>query len=335
MQTFLAPLVTLLFVAAPVASAQQILTGAGATFPAAIYTRWITDYKKVDPAISLTYQAIGSGGGQKQITEAAVDFGASDGPMSDKALLKASSTILHIPTVAGGVVLTYNLPGIDDLKLDGPTIADIYLGRITRWNDPAISALNPGLKLPDTDLAVVHRSDGSGTSYIFTDYLSKVSTFWKLKVGKFTLPNWPAGIGAKGNDEVMATVRQTTGALGYVELTYALQKQIPMTEIKNVAGEYLRPSLDGVVAAMSTATIPDDFRFSMVNAPGKGCYPMSGVTWLLVYEQQKDAAKGKALVSFLKWALTEGEKEAKGLDYAPLADDVQKRVLARIDSIKF
>ena len=310
------------------------LTGAGATFPNPIYTKWFADYKKVDPSASFNYQAIGSGGGQKQIIEGTVDFGASDGPMSDESLAKAPGKILHVPTVAGAVAITYNLPGVNSMKLDGSTLADIYLGKITKWNDPAIAKLNGGEKLPATPIAVAHRADGSGTSYIFTDYLSSVSPEWKSKVGAQTTVKWPAGIGGKGNDGVAGLVKQANGAIGYVELIYAIQIKLPTAELKNAEGAFVKPSLEGITAAMQTATIPDDFRFSMVNAPGKDSYPISGATWLLVYQQQKDAAKGKALVSFLKWALTDGEKEVTTLDYAPLPDAVQKKVLAEIDTIK-
>ncbi len=311
------------------------LTGAGATFPNPIYSKWILEYKKVDPSVSINYQAIGSGGGQKQILEGTVDFGATDGPMSDESLAKAPSKILHIPTVAGAVAITYNLPGVSSLKLDGPTLANIYLGKITKWNDPAIVGLNSGTKLPATDIAVAHRADGSGTTFIFTDYLGVVSPDWKAKAGKSnTTVNWPAGIGGKGNDGVAGLVKQTPGAIGYVELIYAAQNKLQTADLKNADGVFVKPTLEGITAAIATATIPDDFRFSMVNAPGKDSYPISGVTWLLVYEQQKDAAKGKALVGFLKWALTEGEKETKALDYAPLPDEIQKKVLARIATIK-
>ena len=311
------------------------LTGAGATFPKPIYDKWVTEYKKVDAGTSINYQGIGSGGGQKQILEGTVDFGASDGPMNDESLAKAPSKLLHIPTVAGAVAVIYNLPGVTSLKLDGPTLADIYLGKITKWNDAAIARLNSGAKLPATPIAVAHRADGSGTSYIFTDYLSEVSGDWKSKVGKNTTVKWPAGIGGKGNDGVAGLVKQTAGAIGYVELIYALQVKQSVAELKNAEGAFVKPTLESITAATATATIPDDFRFSMVNAPGKESYPISGVTWLLVYEQQKDAAKGKALVGFLKWALTDGEKQAKGLDYAPLPEDLQKKVLSRIETIKF
>jgi phosphate transport system substrate-binding protein len=316
------------------ASAQMMINGAGATFPYPIYSKWFDEYAKVDPSVRFNYQSIGSGGGQKQILAQTVDFGASDGPMSDENLSKAPGKILHIPTVAGAVVLSYNLPGNPSLKLDGDTIAGIYLGQIKKWNDPKLSALNSGTKLPDQDIVVVHRSDGSGTTFIFTDYLSKVSGEWKQKVGNNTSVNWPTGIGGKGNEGVSGQVKQTPGAIGYVELIYAIQNKMPYAEVKNSGGEFVKPTIDSVTAAIATANIPDDFRFSMTNAPGKDAYPICGATWLLVYEQQKDAAKGKKLVEFLKWAAKDGEKMAKDLDYAPLPDSVQQRVLKRIDEIK-
>ena len=316
------------------ASAQMMINGAGATFPYPIYSKWFDEYAKVDPSVRFNYQSIGSGGGQKQILAQTVDFGASDGPMTDENLGKAPGKLLHIPTVAGAVVLTYNLPGNPSLKLDGDTIAGIFLGQIKKWNDPKIAALNPGTTLPDQDIVVVHRSDGSGTTFIFTDYLSKVNSDWKAKVGNNTSVNWPTGIGGKGNEGVSGQVKQTPGAIGYVELIYAAQNKMPIAELKNSAGEFVKPTIDSVTAALATAEIPDDFRFSMTNAPGKGAYPISGATWLLVYEQQKDAAKGKKLVEFLKWAATKGEGMAKDLDYAPLPETVQARVLKRIGEIK-
>ena len=316
------------------ASAQMMINGAGATFPYPIYSKWFDEYVKVDPSVRFNYQSIGSGGGQKQILAQTVDFGASDGPMSDENLAKAPGKILHIPTVAGAVVLTYNLPGNPTLKLDGDTTAGIFLGQIKKWNDPKLAALNPGTKLPDQDIVVVHRSDGSGTTFIFTDYLSKVSSEWKSKAGNNTSVNWPTGIGGKGNEGVSGQVKQTPGAFGYVELIYAIQNKMPYADVKNSAGEFVKPTLESVTAALATADIPDDFRFSMTNAPGKDAYPICGATWLLVYEQQKDATKGKKLVEFLKWAEKDGEKMAKDLDYAPLPDALQQRVLKRIDEIK-
>jgi phosphate transport system substrate-binding protein len=314
--------------------AQMMINGAGATFPYPIYSKWFDEYAKVDPSVRFNYQSIGSGGGQKQILAQTVDFGASDGPMSDDNLAKAPGKILHIPTVAGAVVLTYNLAGNPSLKLDGDTVAGIYLGQIKKWNDPKITALNAGAKLPDQDIVVVHRSDGSGTTFIFTDYLSKVSAEWKQKAGNNTSVNWPSGIGGKGNEGVSGQVKQTPGAIGYVELIYAVQNKMPYAEVKNSAGQFVKPTIESVTAALATADIPDDFRFSMTNAPGKDAYPITGATWLLVYQQQKDAAKGKKLVEFLKWALTKGEGMAKDLNYAPLPDEVQQRVLKRIDEIK-
>ena len=325
---------TVLFGLSTIAAAQMMINGAGATFPYPIYSKWFDEYAKVDPSVRFNYQSIGSGGGQKQILAQTVDFGASDGPMSDDNLSKAPGKILHIPTVAGAVVMTYNVPGNPALKLDGETIADIFLGKIKKWNDPKIAATNPGVKLPDNEIVVVHRSDGSGTTFIFTDYLSKVSAEWKQKAGNNTSVNWPTGIGGKGNEGVSGQVKQTPGTIGYVELIYALQNKMPYAELKNAAGGFVKPTIESVTAALATAEIPDDFRFSMTNAPGNGAYPIAGATWLLVYQQQKNPAKGKKLVEFLKWAAKDGEKMAKDLQYAPLPDNLQQRVLARIDEIK-
>jgi phosphate transport system substrate-binding protein len=317
------------------ASAQMMINGAGATFPYPIYSKWFDEYAKVDPSVRFNYQSIGSGGGQKQILSQTVDFGASDGPMSDENLAKAPGKILHIPTVAGAVVITYNLPGNPALKCDGDTIAGIYLGQIKKWNDPKLTGLNPGVKLPDQDIVVVHRSDGSGTTFIFTDYLSKITSEWKSKAGTNTSVNWPTGIGGKGNEGVSGQVKQTPGAIGYVELIYATQNKLPYADVKNSAGEFVKPTIESVTAALATAEIPEDFRFSMTNAPGKEAYPIAGATWLLVYQQQKDPAKGKKLVEFLKWAMAKGGGMAKSLDYAPLPETVQQRVLKRIDEIKY
>jgi phosphate transport system substrate-binding protein len=326
--------ITLLAGVSATASAQMEINGAGATFPYPIYSKWFDEYAKVDPSVRFNYQSIGSGGGQKQILAQTVDFGASDGPMSDENMAKAPGKILHIPTVAGADVVTYNLPGNPALKLDADTIAGIFLGQITKWNDPKIASQNPGLKLPDQDILVVHRSDGSGTTYIWTDYLSKISPEWKTKVGTNTSVKWPTGVGGKGNEGVAGQIKQTPGALGYVELIYAVQNKMPYADVKNSAGEFVKPSLESITAAMATAQIPDDFRFSITNAPGKDAYPICGATWLLVYEQQKDPAKGKKLVEFLKWAAKDGEKMARDLQYAPLPDNLQQRVLKRIDEIK-
>ena len=322
-------------ICASAVSAQMTINGAGATFPYPIYSKWFDEYAKVDPSVRFNYQSIGSGGGQKQILAQTVDFGASDGPMSDDNLAKAPGKLLHIPTVAGADVVAYNLPGNPVLKLDPGAIAGVFLGQIKKWNDPKIAALNPGIKLPDQDIVVVHRSDGSGTTYIWTDYLSKISSEWKQKVGTNTSVNWPTGLGGKGNEGVAGQIKQTPGALGYVELIYAVQNKMPYADVKNASGEFMKASLESITAAMATAQIPDDFRFSMTNAPGKDAYPIAGATWLLVYEQQKDAMKGKKLVEFLKWAMKDGEKMARDLQYAPLPEKVQERVLKRVDEIKY
>jgi phosphate transport system substrate-binding protein len=335
--TSLSRLLGLFFFAASVAnvSAQLTINGAGATFPYPIYSKWFDEYARVDPSVRFNYQSIGSGGGQKQIIAQTVDFGASDGPMSDDNLSKAPGKILHIPTVAGADVVAYNLPGNPKLKLDGETVAAIFLGTVTKWNDPKITALNSGVSLPDQEIVVVHRSDGSGTTYIWTDYLSKVSPEWKQKVGTNTAVNWPVGLGGKGNEGVAGQIKQTPGALGYVELIYAKQNKISFADVKNSAGEFVSPTLESVTAAMGTAQIPDDFRFSITNAPGKDSYPIAGATWLLVYQDQQDAAKGKKTVEFLKWALTKGESMARDLDYAPLPTELRDRVLKKVDQIKF
>jgi phosphate transport system substrate-binding protein len=313
----------------------MLINGAGATFPQQIYTKWFDEYQKVDPSVRFNYQGIGSGGGQKQILAETVDFGASDGPMSDENLAKAPRALWHIPTVAGAVAVSYNLDGDPQIKLDGATLAGIFLGTITKWDDPAIAAQNSDVKLPDEDIVVVHRSDGSGTSFIFTDYLSHVSADWKAKVGKGVSVSWPVGLGGKGNAGVAGQVKQTPGAIGYVELAYAHQNKLPFAELKNSSGIYVSPTVVSVTAALASATIPDDFRFSMVNAPGVTAYPIAGTTWLLVYAEQKDHDKGEKLVEFLKWAYTDGEKFAPSLDYAPLPDALLKRALERVQSIKY
>lgn len=318
------------------ARAQLLINGAGATFPNPIYQKWCYEYhNQVDSSVQINYSAIGSGGGQKQILAQTVDFGASDGPMSDDALASAPGKLLHIPTVAGAVAITYNLPDNPKLKLDGPTIADIYLGKITSWSDSHIAALNPGVTLPALDISVVHRSDGSGTTFVFTDYLSSVSESWAGGPKKGTSIGWPTGLGAKGNEGVAGQVKQTPGAIGYIELAYARQNKLTFADIKNAAGEFVTPTIESITAALATAKIPDDFRFSMVNPAGNGVYPICGATWLLVYEQQKDAAKGKKLVEFLNWIMQHGEGMAPSLDYAPLPDGVQQRVLERIKTIKY
>jgi phosphate transport system substrate-binding protein len=322
-----------LFAAQTGAQAQLLINGAGATFPYPIYSKWFDEYTKVDPSVRFNYQSIGSGGGQKSIQDGTVDFGASDGPMSDENLAKAPGKILHIPTVAGADVVTYNLPGSPALQLDGPTIAGIFLGKITKWNDAKIAEQNPAAKLPATDIVVMHRSDGSGTTFIFVDYLSSISKEWETNVGRGTSVKWPAGQGAKGNEGVTEQVKQVPGAIGYVELVYAVQQNLPFASVKNAAGKYVGASIESVTAALATAKIPDDFRFSMVNPPGEKAYPIAGATWLLVYQKQANAEKGRKLVEFLKWAETQGQAFAPPLNYAPLPDDLSKRVLKEIDSI--
>jgi phosphate transport system substrate-binding protein len=321
----------------PVA-AQVSLTGAGATFPNPVYTKWFDTYNK-QTGVQINYQSIGSGGGIRQFTEGTVDFGASDGPMTDEQMQAIGGKVLHVPTVLGAVVLTYNLPGLGStkLKFDGSSIAAIYLGTITKWNDRQIASLNPGVKLPDADIIVVHRSDGSGTSYIFTDYLSKVSAEWKQKVGKATSVNWPTGLGGKGNEGVTQQVKQTEGALGYVELIYALSNDLPYANVKNAAGSFIEPSLSSVTAAAGSAKFEKntDFRVSITNAPGAEAYPISSFTWLLIRPDIKDPAKGKAIRDFLAWMITpEAQAMAANLHYAPLPTPVVSLVQARLPTLK-
>jgi phosphate transport system substrate-binding protein len=314
------------------AHAQMQLNGAGATFPYPIYSKWFNVYTKVDTSVQFNYQSIGSGGGIKQITEQTVDFGASDGPMSDDQLKAAPGHLMHFPTVMGAVVLTYNVEGLKTgLKLTPEAIAGIYLGKITKWNDPALASANPGVKLPDRDVVVVHRADGSGTTYIFTDYLSKISKEWDKKVGKGTSVNWPIGLGGKGNEGVTGFVKQTPDSIGYVELIYALSNELPFADVKNQAGNVVKPSLESVTAAAAgyASRMPEDFRIVITDAPGAEAYPISGMTWLLVYQKQKDAEKGKKLVQFVDWALHDGQKYASELHYAPLPEAVvQKEMVA-------
>jgi phosphate transport system substrate-binding protein len=318
------------------ANAQILINGAGSSFDYPAFTKWFEAYGKVDANVHFNYQSIGSGAGQKQLLNQTVDFGASDGPMSDASMATASGKILHIPVVAGGVAVMYNLPGNPKLKLDGDTLAGIYLGNVAKWNDPKIAALNPGVGLPDLPIVVAHRSDGSGTTFIFTDYLSSISPVWADTVGKGTSVKWPAavGVGGKGSEGVAGQVKQLSGAIGYGELAYADQNKIPYADIKNAAGNFISPAPDSVSAALATAKIPDDFRFSMVNAPGDQSYPISGASWVLVYQHPKNAERGRKLVAFLKWAVTEGQKLSSQLDYAPLPESLQQRELKLIDTIK-
>jgi phosphate transport system substrate-binding protein len=316
-----------------VAQAQTLINGAGSSFDNPAFMMWKDAYAKNDKNVEINYKSVGSGAGIKQLTSQTVDFGASDAPMTDDAMKAAPGKILHIPVVAGAVAITYNLPGSPQLKLDDAALAGIYLGEITKWNDAKIAALNAGVKLPNQDIIVVHRSDGSGTSFIFTDYLSAVSKVWATKVGKATSVSWPAGVGGQGNEGVSGQVKQLPGAIGYVELAYAKQNKLPVAELKNAAGKFVGPSPESVSKAMATATIPDDFRFSMVNAPGEGAYPIAGASWVLLYEKPADAKKGKMLVNFLKWCVTEGQKTSPKLDYAPLPDSVQQRALKLLETL--
>jgi phosphate transport system substrate-binding protein len=318
-----------------VVKAQTQIVGAGSSFDNPAFMMWKDAYTKSHKDTQINYQSVGSGAGIKQLTAQTVDFGASDAPMTDEAMKAAPGKILHIPIVAGAVAVTYNLPGNPKLKLDEETLAGIYLGEITKWNDPKIAALNPGVQLPSQGIIVVHRSDGSGTTFIFTDYLSSVNKDWASKVGKNTSVNWPAGVGGKGSEGVSGQVKQLPNSIGYVELAYAEQNKMPVADLKNKAGKFITPSPDSVSKAMATATIPDDFRFSMVNAPGEEAYPISGASWVLLYQKQADAAKGKELVNFLKWSVTEGQKTSPQLDYAPLPDSVQQRAVKLLDTVTF
>jgi phosphate transport system substrate-binding protein len=317
-------------------SGQLRLQGAGATFPNPLYQKWLSEYGKLHPEVKIDYQSIGSGGGIKQIKEQTVDFGASDAPMKDEDLKSAPGEILHIPTVLGAVVITYNLQGVSQpLRFSPATIADIFLGKIKRWDDPAIKADNPGVSLPAADITVVHRSEASGTSAVFTDYLSKVSPEWKERVGAGVSLNWPAGQGGKGNEGVTGMIKQQPNTVGYVELAYAVQNKLPVALVKNASGNFVEPSLDAVTAAAaeSLATTPEDLRVSITDAGGASAYPISSYTYILAYKDQKDAAKGKALVDFLWWAIHDGERYAKDLQYAPLPAEIVKRAEAKINSI--
>ena len=318
------------------ALAETNLNGAGATFPNPIYQKWFSEYHSAHPDVQINYQSIGSGGGIKQLQAQTVDFGASDGPMTDEQLSQTPFKVFHIPTVLGAVVPTYNLPGVSaDLKFTPDVLADIFLGKITKWNDPHIAKENSGVKFPDSDIVVVHRSDGSGTTYIFTDYLSKVSPEWKSKVGKSTSVNWPVGLGGKGNEGVAGMVKQTEGSIGYVELIYALQNKMPFGAIQNAAGEFVKASLESTTAAAaSMKQMPEDFRVSITNAPGKNSYPICSFTWLLVPAEWNDSGKEKEFVTFLNWMVDQGQSLTQSLDYAPLPKSVAEKVKARIKEIK-
>ena len=320
-----------------IAAAQSVdLTGAGATFPYPIYSKWFADYAQ-STGVKINYQSIGSGGGIRQLSEQTVDFGASDSPMSDQELANAKGgAVLHFPTVMGAVVITYNVPGvIKPINLSGDVIADIFSGKVTKWNDAQIVAQNRGVALPNSDILVVHRSDGSGTTYIFSDYLTAVSPSWAGTLGKGKEIKWPVGLGGKGNEGVAGQVKQTPGSIGYVELAYAKQNKLPYASVRNAQGRYVSPTIASVTAAAAGVKLPKntDYRVSIVNAPGKDSYPISSMTWILVYQNQLDRVKGQKLIDFLRWAYTSGEKSAESLDYAPLPAAMRANLTKRLATI--
>ena len=315
---------------------QTTLNGAGATFPYPMYSKWFSEYHKAHPDIQINYQSIGSGGGIRQVLAGTVDFGASDGPMSDEQLAQAKTKILHIPTVLGAVVPAYNIPGVSgEVKFTPQALAGIFLGKITAWNDPAIAGANPGVNFPNQPIIVIHRSDGSGTSFIFTDYLSKVSSEWQNGPGKGTSVKWPVGLGGKGNEGVAGMIRQMQGSIGYIELIYAVQNNIPYGSVKNASGAFVKADLASVTAAAaSVKSMPADFRVSITNAPGKDVYAISSFTWLLIPAQSKDAAKGKILSDFLNWMVDDGQKMTADLTYAPLPGSVAEKVKGAIKQVR-
>jgi phosphate transport system substrate-binding protein len=315
---------------------QTTLNGAGATFPNPMYSKWFSEYHKVHSDVQINYQPIGSGGGIHQVIVGTVDFGASDMPMTDDQLKEAKFKVLNIPTVLGAVVPAYNIPGVTgEVKFTPEALAGIFLGTITKWNDKALTGANPGTNFPDQEIIVVHRSDGSGTTFIWTDYLSKVSGDWKSQVGSGTSVKWPKGLGGKGNEGVAGSIRQLKGAIGYVELIYAVQNNISFGSVKNSSGNFLKASLEGVTAAAASAPkMPADFRVSITNAPGKDAYPISSFTWLLIPAQSKNPANGKILADFLNWMVTDGQKMTSALSYAPLPDNVVQKVKEAIKEVK-
>ncbi|HYA23297.1 MAG TPA: phosphate ABC transporter substrate-binding protein PstS [Terriglobales bacterium] len=318
------------------AFAQTTLNGAGATFPYPMYSKWFSEYHKLHPDVEINYQSIGSGGGIRQVLAGTVDFGASDGPMTDDQLKEAKTKILHVPTVLGADVPAYNIPGVTaELKFTPETLAGIFLGKITSWDSPALAKDNPGIKLPSQPIILIHRSDGSGTTYIWTDYLSKVSSEWQSQVGKGTSVKWPVGLGGKGNEGVAGMIRQMPGAIGYIELIYAVQNNIPYGVVRNAAGNFVKASLESVTAAAaSVLNMPADFRVSITNAPGKDAYPISSFTWLLIPVRSKDATKGKILADFLNWMVDDGQKMTAQLTYAPLPQTVASKVKAEIKQVQ-
>lgn len=322
-------------VAATAIAGPILINGAGATFPYPIYSKWFDVYSTINPDMRFNYQSIGSGGGIKQITSKTVDFGATDGPMTDAQLAEAPGRLFHIPMVMGAVVATYNLPGVEKgLKLAPDVVADIFLGKIIKWDDARITAANPGIQIPDMSIVVVHRSDGSGTTYIWVDYLSSVSNEWKLGVGKGTAVNWPIGLGGKGNEGVAGLVKQTPGALGYVELSYAVKNNLAYAWMQNSAGNFIEPTLESTSKAAEGVTIPSDFRVSLVNSANDQAYPVAGFTWLLIYRNPDDIVKGKAIVDFIKWAVHDGQQYTKDLLYAPLPPDVVAMIDKKLEEVK-
>ena len=336
MTTFLA--VAGLLAITTLAGAETLINGAGATFPYPLYSKWFSEYAKIDPSVKFNYQSIGSGGGIKQITAQTVDFGASDKFLSDEELKAAPGKLLHIPTVMGAVVITYNIPGAPKgLKLRPEDVANIFLGKITKWNDSRIADDNPGVTLPNKPIIVVHRSDGSGTTSIFTDYLSSINQEWAGKVGKGASVKWPVGLGGKGNEGVAGQIKTTENSIGYVELAYAIENKLPYATLQNKEGKFVEPTIKSISAAAAGAAkhMPADYRISLVNQPGKESYPIVGFTWLLVYEQQKDKVKGRKIVEFLTWSLHKGQKMAAPLLYAPLPENVARMVEKTIKEIKY
>jgi len=314
----------------------QSLNGAGATFPNPIYQKWFTQYSSAHPGVQINYQSLGSGAGIRQLTAGTVDFGASDGPMTDEQLAECKGKVLHIPTVLGAVVPAYNIPGVkQELKFTPELLAAIFLGKVNNWADPAIAKVNPGVKFPSQSIVVAHRSDGSGTTYIFTDYLSKVSPEWNSSVGKGTSVKWPVGIGGKGNEGVAGTINTIQGSIGYIELIYAVQNNIAYGVVRNKSGNFVKASLESTTAAASAAAanMPADYRVSITNPDGKNAYPIASFTWLLVPQQSRDAAKGKVLRDFISWMLKDGEPEASSLTYAPLPKEVVKKLQATVNTI--